>query len=64
MTKKPTIPIHDQGNTGEFVDTARSLHATSCLAAAYAEMAADRDREAEAEQWLEAASVDAPQDKS
>jgi hypothetical protein len=66
MTRKLTISIDDRvydglyaivgkGNIGKFLeDLARPLVVTDSLSAAYAEMAADRDREAEADEWCEA----------
>ena len=66
MTKKLTITIDDRvydglhavigrGNIGRFLeDLARPFVVTDCLAAAYAEMAADEAREAEANEWCEA----------
>lgn len=75
MTRKLTISIDDRvydglhaivgkGNIGKFLeDLARPLVVTDSLSAAYAEMAADRDREAEADEWCEALvgdGLDAP----
>ncbi|HCB58250.1 MAG TPA: hypothetical protein DEP82_10115 [Arthrobacter bacterium] len=60
MPRKPTISSDDQGTSGEFL--ARAFVVTDRLSAAYAEMAADSHREAEAEEWLTAVSVDMPLD--
>lgn len=75
MTRKLTISISDRvydglhaiigrGNIGKFLeDLARPFVVTDSLSAAYAEMAADRDREAEADGWCEALvgdGLDAP----
>jgi hypothetical protein len=75
MTRKLTISIDDRvydglhavigkGNIGKFLeDLARPLVVTDSLSAAYAEMAADSDREAEADEWCEALvgdGLDAP----
>jgi len=75
MTRKLTISIDDrvydglhaivgQGNISKFLeDLARPLVVTESLAAAYVEMATDRDREAEAKEWGEALvgdGLDAP----
>ncbi|HLJ95329.1 MAG TPA: hypothetical protein VKU02_19275 [Gemmataceae bacterium] len=65
MTRKLTISIDDRvydglhaligkGNIGKFLeDLARPLVLPESLAAAYAEMAADEAREAEADEWCE-----------
>ncbi len=75
MTRKLTISIDDRvydglhavigrGNIGKFLeDLARPFVVTDSLSAAYAEMAADTDREAEADEWCEALisdGLDAP----
>lgn len=75
MTRKLTISIDDRvydglhavvgrGNIGKFLeDLARPFVVTESLAAAYAEMAADQGREAEADEWCEALvgdGLDAP----
>jgi hypothetical protein len=75
MTRKLTISIDDQvyaglhavigkGNIGKFLeDLARPFVVTDSLSAAYAEMAADESREAEADEWCEALigdGLDAP----
>jgi hypothetical protein len=75
MTRKLTISIDDRvydglyaivgkGNIGKFLeDLARPLVVADSLSAAYAEMAADRDRETEADEWCEALvgdGLDAP----
>jgi hypothetical protein len=75
MTRKLTISIDDRvydglyaivgkGNIGKFLeDLARPLVVTDSLSAAYAEMSADRDREAKADEWCEALigdGLDAP----
>lgn len=66
MTRKLTISIDDRvydglhaivgkGSIGKFLeDLARPFVVTDSLSAAYAEMTADRDREAEADEWCEA----------
>ena len=66
MTRKLTISIDDRvydglhavigkGNIGKFLeDLARPFVVTDSLSAAYAEMAADEAREAEADEWCEA----------
>lgn len=66
MNRKLTISIDDRvyaglhaivgkGNIGKFLeDLARPLVLPESLAAAYAEMAADEAREAEADEWCEA----------
>lgn len=65
MTRKLTISIDDQvydglhaivgrGNIGKFLeDLARPFVVNESLAAAYAQMAADEMREAEADEWCE-----------
>jgi len=70
MTRKLTISIDDRvydglhavigrGNIGKFLeDLARPLVLAESLAAAYAEMAADEAREAEAEEWCDALAGD------
>jgi hypothetical protein len=59
MTRKLTISINDRVTIEEFSENLAHLFVvTNSLLAAYAEMATDSDREAEAEQWLRAASVD------
>lgn len=70
MTKKLTISIDDRvydglhsivgrGNIGKFLeDLARPLVLAESLAAAYAEMAADEAREAEADEWCESLAPD------
>lgn len=50
MPRKPTISFDAQGSCGEFL--VRPCVGTDHLLAAYAEMAADSEREAEAEEWL------------
>jgi hypothetical protein len=65
MTRKPPITAGDCENSGESLQgLARSRAMTSRLSAAYAEMTADNDREAEAEQWLAAVSAAAPRNKA
>ncbi len=66
MTRKLTISIDDRvydglhavigkGNIGKFLeDLARPFVVADSLSAAYAEMAADAAREAEADEWCEA----------
>jgi hypothetical protein len=66
MTRKLTISIDDRvydglhavvgrGNIGKFLeDLARPFVVTDSLSAAYAEMADDEAREAEADEWCEA----------
>jgi hypothetical protein len=66
MTRKLTISIDDRvydglhavigrGNIGKFLeDLARPFVVTDSLSAAYAEMATDTEREAEADEWCEA----------
>lgn len=70
MTRKLTISIDDRvyeglhavvgrGNIGKFLeDLARPLVLAESLAAAYAEMAADEAREAEADEWCESLAAD------
>jgi hypothetical protein len=70
MTKKLTISINDRvydglhavigrGNIGKFLeDLARPFVVEESLAAAYQELSADRDREAEAHEWSEAFVAD------
>jgi len=65
MTRKPTISIDDRGPIEKSLeDFTRSFVVTDSLFAAYAEMATDNDREAEADQWLAAAPVGAPLDEA
>jgi hypothetical protein len=70
MTKKLTISIDDRvydglhavigrGHIGKFLeDLARPFVVTDDLAAAYIEMSADEEREAEADEWCEALAAD------
>jgi hypothetical protein len=70
MTRKLTISIDDsvydglhavigKGNIGKFLeDLARPFVVTDSLSAAYAEMAADETREAEADEWCESLADD------
>ncbi len=70
MTKKLTISIDDRvydglhavigrGHIGKFLeDLARPLVVTDALAAAYRQMSADEDREAEADEWSESLAAD------
>jgi hypothetical protein len=70
MTKKLTISIDDRvydglhaivgrGNIGKFLeDLARPFVVTESLAAAYAEMTADQNRDAEADEWCETLASD------
>ncbi len=70
MTKKLTISIDDrvydglhavigQGNIGRFLeDLARPLVVPDSLSTAYAEMSADKARDAEAEEWCESLAGD------
>ena len=70
MSKKLTISIDDrvydglhavigQGNIGRFLeDLARPFVVPDSLSAAYAEMAADKARDAEAEEWCESLAGD------
>ena len=70
MTRKLTISIDDRvydgliavigrGHIGKFLeDLARPFVVTDSLSAAYAEMSADREREAEAAEWCEALAGD------
>ncbi len=72
MTKKLTISIDDsvyrglhaiigRGNIGKFLENlARPFVMTDSLSAAYAEMAADAARNAEAEEWCESLAGDLP----
>jgi hypothetical protein len=72
MTKKLTVSIDDRvydglhaligrGNIGKFLeDLARPFVLTESLAAAYAEMAADEDREVEADEWCDSLAADGP----
>jgi hypothetical protein len=72
MTRKLTISIDDQvyaglhaiigrGNIGAFLESlARPFVMRSDLAAAYAEMASEADREAEAKDWVESLAGDSP----
>ena len=72
MTKNLTISIDDRvyeglhavvgrGNIGKFLeDLARPLVVAASLASAYAEMSADADREAEADEWCESLIADSP----
>ncbi len=72
MTKKLTVSIDDRvydglhaivgrGNIGKFLeDLARPFVVTESLAAAYAEMAADEDRDTEADEWCESLATDGP----
>ena len=55
MTRNPTLPT-DERKEGRkpLEDPACSLAVTSRLAMAYAELATDTDREAEADEWCEA----------
>jgi hypothetical protein len=56
IPRKPTIYIDDQRTCGEFL--VRPLVLTDSPVAAYADMAADSDCEAEAGEWLGAVSVE------
>ena len=56
MTRKSTISSNDKGITENGLS--RPFVATKRLLAAYAEMATDQDREADAEQWLAALLTD------
>jgi hypothetical protein len=70
MTKKLTISIDDRvydglhavvgrGNIGKFLeDLARPFVVTDTLAVAYAEMATDQARNAEADEWCETLAAD------
>lgn len=70
MTRKLTISIDDrvydglhaivgQGNISKFLeDLARPFVVTESLAAAYAAMAADSSRDAEADEWCESLLAD------
>jgi len=70
MTRKLTISLDDQvyaglhavigrGNIGKFLESlARPFVVKNGLAASYAEMSAETDREAEAEDWVESLSGD------
>ena len=70
MTKKLTISLEDRvydglhavigrGNIARFLeDLARPFVVADTLAAAYTEMAADTEREAEADDWCEALAGD------
>lgn len=72
MTRKLTISIDDRvydglhavigkGNIGKFLeDLAHPFVVTDSLAAAYAEMTTDQDRDAEAEEWCESLADDGP----
>ncbi len=72
MTRKLTISIDDQvyaglhavigrGNIGAFLESlARPFVIPADLAAAYSEMAAEAEREAEAEDWVESLAGDSP----
>jgi hypothetical protein len=72
MTRKLTISIDDRvydglhaiigrGNIGRFLeDLARPFVVTESLAAGYAEMTADQERDAEADDWCEALASDGP----
>jgi hypothetical protein len=72
MTRKLTISIDHRvydglhavvgrGNIGKFLeDLARPFVMTESLAAAYAEMTADHDRDAEADEWCESLASDGP----
>ena len=75
MTRKLTISIDDRvydglhavigrGHIGKFLeDLARPFVVTENLSVAYAEMSADKARDAEADEWCEALSgegLDAP----
>ena len=62
MPRKPTISFDAQGICGEFI--VRPCAGTDRLLAGYAEMAADSEREAEAEEWLKGVSVDMPLDEA
>jgi hypothetical protein len=59
MARTPTTDNDE--NSGTLLEgSARSRARTDRLSAAYAEMTADQDREAEAEQWLGALCVGTP----
>ncbi|HUY34365.1 MAG TPA: hypothetical protein VMV69_16585 [Pirellulales bacterium] len=70
MTRKLTISIDDRvydglraiigrGHIGKFLEgLARPFVVTDSLSAAYAEMSADKARDAEAEQWCESLAGD------
>ncbi len=70
MTRKLTISIDDRvydglhaivgrGNIGKFLeDLARPFVVTDSLSAAYAEMSADKTRDAEADEWCESLAAD------
>ena len=72
MTRKLTISIDDRvydglhavvgrGNIGKFLeDLARPLVVADSLSAAYAQISADANREAEAEEWCESLTADGP----
>jgi hypothetical protein len=72
MTRKLTISIDDRvydglhavigrGNIGKFLeDLARPFVLRESLAAAYADLTADEDRDAEADEWCEALAADGP----
>ena len=65
MPRKPTIINDDRVNSGESrTSLFHPFVVTSHLLVAYAEMGADSDREAEAEEWLGANSVDMLLDKT
>ena len=70
MTKKLTISIDDRvydglhavigrGNIGKFLeDLARPFVVTEGLSAAYAEMSADKTRDADADEWCVSLAAD------
>jgi hypothetical protein len=72
MTRKLTISIDDRvydglhtvigrGHIGKFLeDLARPFVVTDSLAAAYAEMSADKARDTEADEWSESLTGDGP----
>jgi hypothetical protein len=72
MTRKLTITIDDRvyeglhaiigrGNNGKFLENlARPFVMTDSLSAGYAEMAADKARDAEADEWCEALAGEGP----
>jgi hypothetical protein len=65
MTRTKTISIDHRQIIGKFLeDLARFFVVTDRLPAAYAEMATDSDREAEAVEWLGALPVGTPLDEA
>jgi hypothetical protein len=59
MIKKLTISIDDRGNIGKSPEElAPPFVVTGSLGAAYAEMSADKTRDAEADEWCESLAAD------